>query len=94
MGLDSYGDWIHTDDAAEELRSDEDFLGNVIEALRKSSSASYADQNEVIGIAIHCDAMAVHEAFLDKLTGDQMDSAESASTVIDLGNSSDWRIAT
>jgi len=63
--MNSYYDWIRTDEAREALKNDADFIDNVIGSLIEHDNPA-SSSNGIIGRAVSCDAYSVYESWIDE----------------------------
>jgi len=80
----SFSEYIFSDQFQEDLKADEDFVGEVVTALRDYFNYDWERRNRCIGTVVCQVANSLHDRYLDE-EGDE-DGAAGESAAIDRDN--------
>jgi len=61
----TYSEYINTDDFIRDLEADEDFIGEVVQALREALYVPYRNRSSYIGARVESIAVSLHDVSLD-----------------------------
>jgi len=80
----SYTDYVFSEQFQKDLEADEDFISDVVTALRDYSSYKFPERPRCIGTAIEAKAAELHDVYLDEAGAE--DGAKGESNEIDRQN--------
>jgi len=80
----SYSDYVFSEQFQKDLEADEDFISEVVTALRDYSNYKFPGRPRCIGTAIEAKAAELHDVYLDEAGVE--DGAEGESNEIDRHN--------
>jgi len=62
----SFSEYIFSDKFQEDLKSDEDFIGEVVTALRDYFNSTWEERNRKVGTVVFSIANSLHDVYLDE----------------------------
>jgi len=77
----SYSDYVFSEQFQKDLEADEDFISEVVTALRDYSNYKFPERPRCIGTAIEAVASELHDTYIDEAGAE--DGAEGESNEID-----------